>query len=60
LLPAAHPATAASGEVQATADAARRRAAAAAGAGSDGTQLTKPGATGAVDTAKAQLLGDTK
>lgn len=58
LPPAAHPATLASGEVQATADQARKRAQMAAGGGSSGTDLTG-GKAAAPSTAKATLLGDT-
>lgn len=59
LPPAAHPATMASGDVQATAAKARARAAAAGGAGFENTKLTAPSATGTGPTAKANLLGET-
>lgn len=59
LPPAANPATMASGEVQAAAAKSRARSAAAAGSGFNGTDLTKPGGTGAGPTAKANLLGET-
>ena len=61
LPPAANPATEASGQVQATAAKAREKAASAAGAGFNGTDITKPmgEATGAGPTAKAALLGGT-
>lgn len=59
LPPAAHPATLASGDVQAVAAKARARAQAANGAGFENTKLTKPGATGAGPVSKANLLGET-
>lgn len=61
LPPAANPQTVASGNVQGTAANAKARAAGAAGAGFNGTDITKPNATGATNpqTAKASLLGET-
>lgn len=61
LPPAANPQTQASGQVQQTAQRAKQNAAMAAGAGFNGTDITKPGgtSTGAGPTAKAALLGGT-
>ena len=57
LPPAANPPSIANAGVQAVS--ARGKAASAAGSNFNGTDLTKPGATGAGDSAKAQLTGQT-
>lgn len=57
LPPAANPPTVASSATQAAG--ARAKAASAAGAGFNGTDLTKPGSTGQGPSAKAQLTGQT-
>ena len=55
--PAANPQTIASPQVQSAGNAARARIAGAAGSGFNGTDISKPLATGAGPEAKTQLLG---